>query len=1130
MERKNIFWGRDQYSGEYDNDRMNSWKGEQISSADTYIEWCFEQKCKQLSNGFDIIAEWRTRKQKYVQITGTTIFDFQHYSRHDATHSISILEAIELLLGKKRVDLLSAGDLWLLLEAAYSHDAGMAMNYDEVLKLWNEDEEFQEYVWECIEDDFGDLSKAALYYKEADNILRNRSKMENLEDYEEVYYDRDWPVLSQKYILILVTEYIRRKHTQRVERLFDEVDSCRETVVQPRLYRVAVMVSQMHGKNYNDIFSMLKYRTKGFGSGSIHPQFAAAMLRIGDLLDIDNNRFNLYAIAHFGRLPMASMLHLKKHKAITHISISESEISAEAHTDEYEVGLLTNDWFKMIENEVKTLICNWNVIVPEALVGCTLQQSRCEVYLLNRNGMGYQTFDAGMQRQFSVDKKKLIKLLIGTSIYEGEMDFIREYLQNAMDASKMQLWIDLENGKYEYFQNPAIVDCADLTPFDLDSSVYDNYRIKISVEWNENRDKLLFKICDQGIGIESDYLNNLSNIGTGWRGRKGYSKELKKMVKWLRPTGGFGIGIQSAFMVTDSIAIFTKSDQDRNGYKIILQSPDKIGSVSLEEMTDYHKRGTTVMMELEPDKIQSWARYINRNDENEETFDWSERRTIFDREKWDEFDPDAVLVCTKEILEQYIERVVPNPIIPIEVACTAMRSKLYRNDFIIASIYWKKNLRWLMQEIDFESRKYQCIIIPRKNDSLAIVWEKKDCIFQLFRLGSESTNQDWKFCFKNVLVRNMTNHVRNMEQFRRVGIFIDFMGFQAEKCLKIHRSDFSDKFLWEKYFRQGFHVLIQFLTSIRGKKPSDEINRILGMYHLQVACLVEGIKLGCNGEMPKTNGRCGVVPFPYSVEGDSLHSIQSKKTIETSVIIKYISEFYRDMEKDPERGILVALGDASGKLIPQIKIGQNYIKRWFSDDKKNGNGQIEEMVLDKLNEFGALCDDYTVKALLSDERLEQKLIRISGIEDYMFVFLRPKKNREEMSLEEMYNFFWSEEGDKGRKYAQCAKTDKYKHLFVDMLPYQQSEMKKGDAFILSPISKDVYYNVKQYKNLGKKLDYTTFRNLVWGREHQENQSYVMLIDWVFKHQLDDHRAGLDEIKEEYEEMLKKIYEECVRDT
>ena len=42
------------------------------------------------------------------------------------------------------------------------------------------------------------------------------------------------------------------------------------------------------------------------------------------------------------------------------------------------------------------------------------------------------------------------------------------------------------------------------------------------------------------------------------------------MPDWLRPTGGFGIGMQSAFMVTDKIEIYTHSNKDAEGYKMTI--------------------------------------------------------------------------------------------------------------------------------------------------------------------------------------------------------------------------------------------------------------------------------------------------------------------------------------------------------------------------------------------------------------------------------------------------------------------------------------------------------------------------------------------------------------------------------
>ena len=56
----------------------------------------------------------------------------------------------------------------------------------------------------------------------------------------------------------------------------------------------------------------------------MHPRFIAALLRIGDLLDMDNNRFDMKVLAYTGKLPATSLLHFEKHKALTNYSIIET--------------------------------------------------------------------------------------------------------------------------------------------------------------------------------------------------------------------------------------------------------------------------------------------------------------------------------------------------------------------------------------------------------------------------------------------------------------------------------------------------------------------------------------------------------------------------------------------------------------------------------------------------------------------------------------------------------------------------------------------------------------------------------------------------------------------------------------
>lgn len=55
---------------------------------------------------------------------------------HDASHSEAIISKMEMLLGD-RIERLSPTDTWLLLHAAYTHDLGMILTWDDVKKLGN---------------------------------------------------------------------------------------------------------------------------------------------------------------------------------------------------------------------------------------------------------------------------------------------------------------------------------------------------------------------------------------------------------------------------------------------------------------------------------------------------------------------------------------------------------------------------------------------------------------------------------------------------------------------------------------------------------------------------------------------------------------------------------------------------------------------------------------------------------------------------------------------------------------------------------------------------------------------------------------------------------------------------------
>lgn len=1161
------------YSGEEANERMSGWKEKASSPADTYIEWAFENKCKQLSDGFRIITEWRKRKLQYVAVMKTIIMDFQHYSRHDVTHSICILEMIEQLLGKQRVDLLSAGDLWLLLEAAYSHDIGMATTYEQMVELWDKDTEFQQFIRSCIEEDMGDASKAALYYKQMDNLMHERKKMEDLDAKEEFIFENDWPVISQYYIHILVAEYIRKHHAERVDVLFREMDKETDTVIPLRLYRMVVLVSQMHGREFNDIFNDLKYCTNGFGSGILHPQFAAAMIRIGDLLDIDNNRFDPYSIKHFGRLPFVSLLHKKKHSVITHICVSESEIAVEADTEEYEVAILTDEWFQMIDKEVNNLICVWNEIVPEALRGCTLKKSNCKVFLKHCR------FDSSMKKEFSINKKKIINLLIGTNIYNDPLDFIREYLQNAMDASKMQLWMDLKAGKYETQRNQQVFKYNELNPFDLERSVYNNYPIRISIQWNDNKNKIRIQIIDHGIGIEKEYFEKVSNIGTGWRGREAYSNELMQMTSWLRPTGGFGIGIQSAFMVTDTVEMITKSDKDIHGHKVRLESPNAGGSISVEEYDELYWRGTTIIFELEPEKFQGWMERQRKQTENNFRRISDELDYLYDLSVWDEFDSDGILIYIQKFFYNYISTIIPNPLFPVEIDNSVTKRKVYENEYWPKENYWENLESDLIEQWSYNKKQYLGIYVQQEISGFFLVWDKQDCV--LTRISKSGKN---KFaCFKNVLVPEKDDTLLNL--FCKYSVCIDFMGFPVDNCLKLHRISFHEEFHWERYCYEAFRMYVHFLWKC-------SMGRIGGIQE-QCKAVNEAMRMN-QGETPEGENEktelqslveknayardtiisewmsydiqllrmiafYDLIDQPYQIlkkenkkfiqkilftndkdkERHSGLKISSKnELVNDDEVLETLHQYYEKIndssnktmncEKDPII-VLVSGNEHIMKNIGEVAISPKKIEKWVGMGKAEYDGRDQAaLVFNTLqNGIGIINDIDTVDMLLSDARLNACQYKItSGETSYLLWSLIPKE--EEVIIEEgdLCNYFW-QESSHGRRYVTGKSADKYPQLRIKSLPYRFNDSKREEIYLLSPTSNYNYRNIVQLKNKKRKLSYEDFRELIWGKRGSELPEYQMLIEWVFKHQVEANRYTKDKIAKAYDDFLFDIYKECV---
>lgn len=1148
------FWKRYQIAEESNHKGKDCLSGNrvQLSEADTFIEFCFERKCEQMKNGMEVLNEWRYHKNQYIKLTDTTIYDFQHFSRHDASHSISILETIELVVGEKRIVALSRGDLWLLLEAAYSHDLGMALTGEEMSALWRQ-KEFKDYILDCLNRTGIEQQTAAGYYKQMDNLLHHKPQTEG-NGIEAVSFTECWPVQIANYVKLLVCDYIRRQHGERNQRIRKRIITLKDSVIPQRLYECVVKISSLHTVAYNKIFEKLPREEKGIGAETVYPRFAAAMLRLGDVLDTDNNRFSAYALEHMAEVPLNSQLHIGKHKAIDSIQISTKKIKVAAVSDDLEICKVASQWMKWIDNEVGQLICNWNRLVPHELSGCVLRPSECKVYYDNGSNEEYQ---ANSERHFEVNKQELIKLLIGSNIYDTKLDFIREYLQNAMDASKMQFWQDIQAGDYDEFLIYG-KDKKTITPFDFPKEIYEKYRIKLRVELpleEGDYDNACIIIEDSGIGIEKECVDIVSNLGSGWKKRTRYGKYIPQMPKWLTPTGGFGIGIQSAFMVTDQVEVRTKTRDENRGRRIVLETPSAGGLVTQNDC-DLHHNGTVVKVKI-PLNYFLKDEYILKNDNEEYSFvlkspDYYENDNGI-------FSEELILKHVLDVIKAYIKAIIPNSILPVSVG-----AKGYKNEEINCRC-WRDGEEG--KTIEWNGKKY--LILMPKGKRMRIWDYERQIYFEAEWMGNIRDRREQIACYKNV--RSTHQDITKQQMYDGFDMFIDILGFSAKEVLKIHRNEFKEEFKCDRYVDEYIKVYLHiYELAVYGKIAADALvittKKDLHFQLMRIVMLEEN-ELRTDGiRLDDTQKNLLITRTKLVIDYKDLDDVQGQQEQEGNkqiagkisqelqkvidpkkvefhyeqeqVMLEVFFEEYKKMfrKENPSGVILVERENCK----PDSALTVQSILRWIEANMELRDGALV-IKSDSKDRYGIMMPLITTGYYKIGQELISEIMKKTQISGQQYTVFSGDHHKElkrgiakitfavqaESTREGEKNFYQkSFDGINNRQavFSADCYTERYKELYVSNIPYKVKGEIMKPPYLISPITNIARVTIAKSNDdaaytTGYEYNLDAFIKLV-----TDNEGFRFLVAWVANNAEDNsykHNAVL--VEERYKEYLREMY-------
>lgn len=598
----------------------------------------------------NLYAVWTLDQETHSRALSAIYYNFPHYSMHDESHSLSIINKIEMLLGEDRIRSLSPTDTFLILESAYLHDIGMIVAQQELIEEWKKPT-FEHFLKDLKENSYDkDTVEAATY-------LLQMQKAKN------PFQESDWPVKVRHYVTIITSEYYRGKHSIRSANFIKEgtnigLNSNYNKLIPNRLIVLLQKIAIFHGTSFEDSFNKLEQFDNGIGTDTIHPRFIASLLRLGDLLDLDDGRFN-EVFENVGYFPETSKIHKEKHKSITLFLVSPEKIQVSAVCKDPDSYRETRAWFDWLKEEVKNLSSRWADIVPKGFKGGPPSLGNIKLSI-----EGSENITEQLDLQFNIDQKRAFELIEGQGIYSDKLIFIRELMQNSMDATKIQMWKDIKSGKYDgvsedllgkdidEYRLEDIKDNKNLEfPRDFPEKIKKYYPINISLDYDEDKEKLIFSIEDRGCGISINDLKRMEKVGGSWNQDRESMNFIDKMPEFLQPTGNFGIGLHSVFLATDELKIQTKSEDDI-GYDLTFVSRRKNGYITVKEDMNKKVVGTKMTLNIYgKDKINKCINSISHE---------SQRKINKIIEKFDIFECelDKKLLVNKIIC--YIEGVLGN--------------------------------------------------------------------------------------------------------------------------------------------------------------------------------------------------------------------------------------------------------------------------------------------------------------------------------------------------------------------------------------------------------------------------------------------------------------------------------------
>lgn len=435
---------------------------------------------------------------------------FPTYTLHNHTHAENVIGLMEDLLGERIKDVRPL-EAAILILSAYFHDIGMVYSDDERDMIQHE-QTFADFV--------------------------NSSPKARTRLYETS------PIPNDE----LVEQYCRAHHAERVYQFLHSAESLNPNSFDWRsnsILNALGLVCESHNWPF-EVLTPHKFDTTFLGNCDL--LFVATILRIADILDFDNSRSpdSIYQILQLSSA-RDSRGSISNAQWRNHLCCDGFHF--ERQRPGYRIKILAAPDHPAVESDIRS----FTSIINTELSACATVIKMCgdrwidfqlpssiDTSGIVSKGYLYDDF------QFTLDRDTILELFMGENLYSEPMSFIRELLQNAIDATRSRSVL------------------ANTRPED------EGWAIECT-SWLDSEGYVWFRVDDQGIGMDLSVIKSyLLNVGRSYYSSDDFRAELAAHRPGFRssivPISRFGVGLLSCFLVGDRVEISTKkwrSESDR---------------------------------------------------------------------------------------------------------------------------------------------------------------------------------------------------------------------------------------------------------------------------------------------------------------------------------------------------------------------------------------------------------------------------------------------------------------------------------------------------------------------------------------------------------------------------------------